>query len=60
MVRDIDRSTIHALLGVCVYVLNIVRITGHVGILDTDERHLLDTAYDLIGQLNKRTDACPF
>lgn len=60
MVREIDRSTIHSLLGVIMYILNQLNVVCKLGIIDTDERVLLDSLIDYTKQLYTRTDAVPF
>lgn len=60
MVRDIDRSTVHSLLGVIMYILNQLNVVCKLGIIDTDERVLLDSLIDYTKQLYTRTDEIPF
>lgn len=60
MIRDIDRSTIHSLLGVIMYILNQLNVVCQLGIIDTDERVLLDSLIDYTKQLYTRTDEVPF
>lgn len=60
MIREIDRSTIHSLLGVIMYILNQLNVVCKLGIIDTDERVLLDSLIDYTKQLYTRTDEIPF
>lgn len=60
MIREIDRSTIHSLLGVIMYILNQLNVVCKLGIIDTDERVLLDSLIDYTKQLYTRTDEVPF
>lgn len=60
MVRDIDRSTVHSLLGVIMYILNQLNVVCKLGIIDADERVLLDSLIDYTKQLYTRTDEIPF
>lgn len=60
MVREIDRSTVHSLLGVIMYILNQLNVVCMPGIIDTDERVLLDSLIDYTKQLYTRTDEIPF
>lgn len=60
MVRDIDRSTVHSLLGVIMFVLNQLNVVCKLGIIDKDERVLLDSLIDYTKQLYTRTDEVPF
>lgn len=60
MVREIDRSTVHSLLGVIMYILNQLNVVCKLDIIDTDERVLLDSLIDYTKQLYTRTDEIPF
>lgn len=60
MVREIDRSTVHSLLGVIMYILNQLNVVCKLGIIDTDERVLLNSLIDYTKQLYTRTDEIPF
>lgn len=60
MIREIDRSTIHSLLGVIMYILNQLNVVCKLDIIDTDERVLLDSLIDYTKQLYTRTDEVPF